>query len=203
MIVKQLELGPMGNFTYLLGDEASKTCAVIDPGWEVENIIGNAKKADLNITHILLTHTHFDHANGAASLSKKTGAAIYVHASEAGAINSSKLSTFKDDDKISIGKIEILCLHTPGHTPGSACFIADGVIFTGDTLFADGIGRTDLEGSDPDAMFKSLARLSSLPDGVVVYPGHNYGADIVTTIGEQKKRNPYMRIKNAGDFLRM
>lgn len=202
MIIKQLELGPMANFTYLVGDHASKSVAVVDPGWEKDEIISEAKKAGLKITHILLTHTHPDHANCAASLAKKTGASIYVHYSEAGGIGDGVIKT-EEGTKIKVGSLEITCLHTPGHTPGSQCFLAGQAIFAGDTLFVDGIGRTDLEGSDPEEMFKSLQKLAALPDGVIIYPGHNYGVEPVSTIGEQKKRNPYLKYKSVSGFLRI
>jgi glyoxylase-like metal-dependent hydrolase (beta-lactamase superfamily II) len=195
--VKQLELGPMANFTYIICDAISKQCACIDPGWEADKIISETK--GLTISHILLTHAHFDHSNNASTLAKKTGAKIYVHRNEA----SKGAETFVDDDKIMIGNICITCIHTPGHTEGSTCFLLDEMIFTGDTLFVDGIGRTDLEGSDPEKMFKSLQKLAKLPDGTVIYPGHNYGNEPASTIGEQKKRNHYMQFKNAGDFLRL
>lgn len=202
MIIKQLELGPMGNFTYLLGDGHSKTCAIIDPGWEIEEIMKKAQDAGISITHILLTHAHFDHANGVKQLAKKTGAKVFVHKFESADVNVENKEIFIDGDKIKIGGLEVSCIHTPGHTKGSTCFLIDKIIFTGDTLFVDGIGRTDLEDSDPEEMFKSLERLSRLSDGIVVYSGHNYGGEPVSTIGEQKRRNPYMRCKNMGDFLR-
>src|SRR3990167_5616090 len=201
MIIKRLELGPMANFQYLVGDQASKFVAAIDPGWETDEIISEAKKAGLKITHILLTHTHFDHVNCAASLAKKTGASIYVHYSEAGKIGEDVIKT-EDGTKIKVGGLEIACLHTPGHSPGSQCFLAGQAIFTGDTLFVDGVGRTDLDGSDPEEMFKSLQKLAALPGGTIVYPGHNYGVEPTSSIEEQKKRNPYLKMRNIGEFLR-
>ena len=201
MILRQLELGPMANFIYLVGDSETKACAVIDPGWGVNEIIRTAEKEELTISAILLTHTHFDHATGAKSLSKKTSAKLYVHHLES--LGSDNATSIDDGDVIHVGNLDIKCLHTPGHTPGSICFVLDDMIFTGDTLFVDAIGRTDLEGSDPEAMFKSLTRLASLPDKMIVYPGHDYGSEKTSTIGEQKKRNPYMKPRSMGDFLRM
>ncbi|PIR18228.1 MAG: Zn-dependent hydrolase [Deltaproteobacteria bacterium CG11_big_fil_rev_8_21_14_0_20_49_13] len=201
MIIKQLEIGPMGNFAYLLADDKKSACAVIDPGWQVDEIIKAAEKDGLKITHILLTHAHFDHANGAEKMAEKTGAKIYVGELEPCSLKDKKL--FANGDTIKIGDVSVKCIHTPGHTPGSACFLVDKAIFTGDTLFVGAIGRTDLEGSDPEEMFKSLQKLAKVPDGVVVYSGHNYGSEAVSTMGEQKKRNPYMQFKSVGDFLRM
>lgn len=195
MIIKTLELGPMGNFAYLLGDEEERVCAVIDPGWEIEKIVKLAEKEGFQITHILLTHTHFDHARGVSVLADRTSATVYVHNLESSEIDVPNKQTFDNDDEIMVGKLKIKCIHTPGHTQGSTCFMVDGVIFTGDTLFVDAIGRTDLEGSNPDDMFKSLKKLSTLPDKIVIYAGHNYGNEPTSTIGEQKKRNPYMKVR--------
>lgn len=200
MIIKQLELGPMANFIYLAGDPTTKAATVIDAGWGADDIIAEAKKAGLTITHILLTHTHFDHSTAAKALAKKTGAKIYTHRLECG--DEEGIIPFADGNMINVGNLVIKCLHTPGHTPGSSCFLTDNVIFTGDTLFVDGIGRTDLDGSDPEEMFKSLNILSELPDRTIVYPGHNYGGEPVSTIGEQKRRNPYLKCKNVGEFLK-
>lgn len=173
----------MNNFTYLVGDETTKTCAVIDPGWEKDKIIDQAKKLGFKITHILLTHGHFDHVNGAKALAKETGARIFIHQAEADVHQTS----FKDNEKISVGDLKITCMHTPGHTQGSTCFIVNNAIFTGDTLFVDAIGRTDLDGSSEDQMILSLKKLAKLPDNMLVYPGHDYGNSPTTTIGEQKK----------------
>lgn len=191
-MINQLELGPMGNFTYIVGDASSKTCAVIDPGFDIGDIIREAKASGLTVTHVLLTHSHFDHARGAKELSKKTGAKIYVHEAEAGGDEVS----FKDGQKIKLGELEFSCLHTPGHTQGSTCFIAGNAIFTGDTLFVDGIGRTDLDGGNEDEMFGSLKKLADLPEQMIVYPGHNYGGAPASTIGEQKRTNPYLNIRH-------
>lgn len=190
----------MANFIYLIGDPATKACAVIDAGWGANEIIAEAKKAGLTITHILLTHTHFDHSNAAKGLAKKTGAKIYVHRLECG--DEEGFVPFADGNTINVGGLVIKCLHTPGHTPGSSCFLTDKSVFAGDTLFVDGIGRTDLDGSDPEEMFKSLKLLSELPDATIVYPGHNYGGEPVSTIGEQRRRNPYLRCRSMGEFLK-
>jgi len=124
-----------------------------------------------------------------------------VHKLEAGD-SGKNLVGVGEGDTIKVGELKFLVLHTPGHTPGSVCFLMDKAIFTGDTLFIDSIGRTDLEGSDPEEMFKSLKRLTTLADDIIVYPGHNYGKEPASTMGEQKKRNPYLKVKDMGDFLR-
>lgn len=199
--IKQLELGPMGNFTYLVGDPKKMLCAVIDPGWEPAKIIKAAEKDGYKISAILLTHTHFDHARALHTLAKETGASVYLHSIEADEIALDEKKTFKDGDEIHVGGLGIKVLHTPGHSPGSSCFLVDKAMFTGDTLFDGAIGRTDLPGGDPEAMFESLARLSKMQDGIIIYPGHNYGSQPASTLGEQKKTNPYMRMRSVRDLL--
>ncbi len=191
--IKQLELGPMANFTYIVGDPTHKVCAVIDAGWEAEKVMKVAEKDGYKITHVLLTHSHFDHVRAANNIAKSTGAPIFVHKLDAPEVNADDLSTFLNDDIIKVGALNIKAIHTPGHSPGSSCFLVGNALFTGDTLFDGAIGRTDLPGSDPEEMFKSLIKLSKLPDGTIVYPGHDYGNSKTSTIGEQKKINPYMQ----------
>lgn len=190
-IIKTLALGPMDNFTYLVGDGA--ICAVIDPGWETDKIIKAATSEGWKIDAILLTHGHFDHAHETGSLAKKTHAKIYVHRDEE--IRVSKdvvVERTEDESLIRIGKIELKCIHTPGHTQGSQCFLVDNSLFTGDTLFVDACGRVDLPGSSPKQMEDSLKRISKLKPSIVIYPGHNYGDTPTSTIGEQLKTNPYL-----------
>lgn len=190
--IVQLALGPMANFSYLIYDERTKNAAAIDPGWEAARIDSEAKSLGLTINKILLTHTHFDHAGDLEKLSELTGATVYVHVDEAEDIPSElKVETTEEGSTIELGDVIIKCLHTPGHTPGSQCFIVDGSIFTGDTLFVDGCGRVDLPGSDPKKMLESLRKLSKLDPALIVYPGHDYGGN-KTTIGAQRNSNPYM-----------
>ena len=181
----------MANFTYLVWGKA-RQAAVIDPGWEAANIVKAAEKEGVKISAILLTHTHFDHANAVGGLAKATGAKVWVHGTEAGEVERSGVSAFADGEVISVGDLSFKCIHTPGHTPGSTCFQLGTALFTGDTLFVDGIGRTDLEGGDTEAMMASLKKISELEEGIVIYPGHGYGMEPTSTIGEQKKSNPYM-----------
>lgn len=183
----------MMNFAYLVGIKGGKACAAIDPGWEAKSIVDAARKEGWVIGEILLTHTHFDHANDVGVLAALTGAAVYVHESEAGEIPKNvKTVATGDGTIIKVGGLKIKCLHTPGHTPGSQCFETDGAIFTGDTLFVEGCGRVDLPGSDPRQMLLSLKKLAALDPKIVIYPGHDYGSTPTSTIGEQIKTNPYL-----------
>lgn len=204
LIIKQLPVGPMMNYAYLVGDAETKTCAVIDPGWEAEHIIDEAKRSGFKITHILATHTHFDHVNDLVKLAEKVKPQTYVHFTEAEALESlPDVHKVQDGDVINVGSLEIKVVHTPGHTPGSVCYTVGNAIFTGDMLFIDGIGRTDLDGGDSEEMFRSLGKLKQLPDIMVVYPGHNYGMQKAATLGEQKKSNPYLQCNSLSDFSRI
>jgi len=203
LFVKQIQVGPMANFVYLVGDIKNHETFVVDPGWEVEKIIQAAKKDGFKIIGALMTHTHFDHADGLKELLRKTDGTAYIHEKEADFLTDEKLKLkkTKDGDKIQIGEVEIQVIHTPGHTPGSQCFLVDGNLFSGDTLFIQACGRCDLPASNPEDMFYSLKRLSGLDDSTVVYPGHDYADETQSTIGKEKRNNPYMQIQNLDDFL--
>lgn len=202
--IKQIMAGPMANYVYLVGDKKAKEAALIDPGWEASRLIKEAEKEGLEIRLILATHGHFDHANEIQALAARFSATLYIHEAEASEFGGvARLVQLRDGDHFNIGGVEVNVLHTPGHTPGSVCYGVGNAIFTGDTLFVDGIGRVDLPGGDSEAMFRSLARLRELPDATIVYPGHDYGGRPTSTIGEQKRTNPYLQIKGVSDFLRM
>ncbi len=219
MILEQMALGPMMNFVYLIGCAETRDSAVVDPAWDVPAILQAARERELRLRHILLTHAHPDHTNGLEELLKSTDANVYLHADELAYAQemaarfqisidflkrySSRIKAVTDDEVVRVGQIEVRCIHTPGHTPGSQCFLAGKRLFSGDTLFVDACGRVDLPGSDPEKMWYSLNRkLRSLEDDVVLYPGHDYGSQPVSTIGEQKRSNPYMQFAAVDDFVR-
>ena len=200
--IKQLSVGPMMNFAYLVADPISKVCAAVDPGWDAENIFGASEKEGWKIEKILLTHAHYDHAQAVGDLVKLTDAKIYLHRNEAGdAPRDPSIHLTEDGDVIDIGAVKVKCLFTPGHTPGSQCFLVDSYIITGDTLFVDGCGRVDLPGSDPKKMVWSLGRLAKLDPGTIIYPGHDYGSAPTSTIGEQLKSNPYLSATSEAMLL--
>lgn len=204
LVIKQVLIGPMMNYGYIVGNRKTGTAAVIDPGWDTAHLIETAKKEGLKITDILTTHTHFDHINDVPKMVKETGSTIYVHTNESNApAAAGTVREVNDGDIISAGGVEFKVMHTPGHTRGSVCYITGDALFTGDTLFVDAIGRTDLEDGDPETMFLSLQKIKSLPDKMIIYPGHHYGSEPTSTIGEQKKRNPYLANNSLPDFLRM
>jgi len=195
LYLKQIPVGHMANFVYLVGDPEAKECAVVDPAWDVDAVLKQAKADGMKVVAGLLTHTHFDHANGVDELIRKTGCRIYVHEHEAKYLKEFRrdLVETREGMKIRIGGLELTVLHTPGHTEGAQCFLTGDIVITGDTLFPGACGRCDLPGGDEEKMAQSLKRLAELDEKTRVYAGHAYGDAHSTTIGHEKRTNPFMR----------
>ncbi|MBU0760516.1 MAG: MBL fold metallo-hydrolase [Nanoarchaeota archaeon] len=192
MFFRQIKLGPMENFSYIIGDSETKEVAVVDPGFEHEKLLKECEENNLKITKILLTHAHFDHITDLPALAEKTHAEIYIHEKETFQTKL-KLTKIKNNEIIPLGKIKIKVIHTPGHSQGSVCFLLDdNKLLTGDTLFVGGIGRTDLPESNSEQMKNSLKKLSKLPDETEIYPGHDYGERKSSTIKWEKENNPFL-----------
>ena len=207
MFFKQVQVGRMQNFSYIIGDEKSKECAVVDAGWEVDKLIGIADKEKLKIKKIILTHSHYDHIQKADELASKTNAEVYFHEDDYNEIKKSvknpniKIHKLKNNDEIKVGKINIKVIHTPGHSPGAICLLFENKLVTGDTLFVNAVGRTDLAGGDTIKLFESLQKLKKLDDDVEIYPGHDYGEIPFSTIGNEKKNNPYFKCESKEQFF--
>jgi len=215
---KQLELGPMQNYVYLLGDPHTREAAVVDAAWDIDTIVATAEVDGYRITHDLVTHFHPDHLGGsfmgnnvigAAELVARVPAKVVIHKAELPfvhrltGLSDSDVQAVEGGDDVTIGQLTVKLLHTPGHTPGSQCFLVGNAVVSGDTLFIGSCGRTDLPGSDPKEMYYSLTqRLGALPDDTILLPGHNYGGPS-STIGGEKRGNPFMRFAALGDFLRV
>ncbi len=206
MILKKLSVGELDTNCYIVGDENAGEGVVIDPGGDFDLIIENIEKLNLNIKYIILTHGHIDHIQALTLLKKKTKAKVLIHSEDAPILNDPlfNLSQFtggegsfsepdlllKDGDKVEFGKTKLLVLHTPGHTPGSISLYTDDILFTGDTLFCEGVGRTDLPGSSWEKLFGSIKhKLFTKPDDTKVLPGHGPS----TTIGWEKKNNQWIK----------
>ena len=202
--IHALELGRMGNFIYVIHDRASDRAAVVDPAWDVPSILALAERQGLRITDILLTHSHFDHINGVEALLDRSDAQLHLLRAEATFWNRHlDLPTLHEGgDRIRLGDTEIEILHTPGHTPGSACYRLGDQVLTGDTLFVFGCGRCDLRGGDPEQMYHTLRRLGErLPGGIVIRPGHNYGITPTSTMAEQLAGNPFLHFDDCPGFV--
>lgn len=199
----------MQNFSYIIGDESTKEAAVVDAGWEIDKLIEIANKEKLEIKKIILTHSHYDHVQKADELASKTNAAVYFNEDDYNEIKRTiknpniKIHKLKNNDEINIGKIQIKIIHTPGHSPGAICLLAENKLITGDTLFVNAIGRTDLAGGDSLKLFESLQKLKKFDDNVEVYPGHDYGDVPFSTIGGEKKTNPYFKCESKEQFLNL
>jgi hydroxyacylglutathione hydrolase len=212
MYLKQLQLGPMQNFVYLVGDEQAKKAVVVDPAWEVDRIFQTAREDGMTLVGALVTHSHFDHTNGIAALLEKQDMPVYAHKKEVefakvgspllGDIGS-HVKPVEGGDKLPVGNIEIEFVHTPGHTPGSQCFLVRNMLLSGDTLFIGGCGRCDLPGGDPEEMYKSLKSLSKLPPQTVLYPGHDYGSAPARPLSEEAAENPYLKVQSLQKFIQM
>ncbi len=204
---KQLEIGPMANFVYLIGDSATHEAAVVDPAWDVTRILNEAEKDGYQIKHILVTHGHPDHINGVEELIHWTNAQLHMHKDEKPWMSGWKATAIPTENgkELTIGKnIHLTFLHTPGHTPGSQCFLVNKNVVSGDTLFINSCGRTDLPGGDPKQMYDTMAnRLMKLGDDMILFPGHNYAEEPTSTMGEQKKKNPFLRSASLAEFLRL
>ena len=199
----------MAVFAYLLGDTSTGEALVIDPAANIDGIIAQADQNKVKIQYIVNTHGHVDHIAGNLDMKNKTGAKIIIHESDAEMLTSTPAMILKmfgakqsptadrtvgDGDIISVGGISLKVLHTPGHSPGSMSLFTEGYVFTGDTLFVGGVGRTDLPGGSSQIMARSIQqKLCTLPDDTKVMPGHNYGGAPTSTIGREKTSNPFLR----------
>lgn len=208
MKIRKLIVGPVRTNCYIAYDEESREAFLVDPGADEARILAFIRENGLTLTHILLTHSHFDHVMALAAVQKETGAAVCVHALEseniekglhpelramglpAWAIEPVPVSSaLADGEKLSLLGREFTVLHTPGHTQGSVCYDDGETLFSGDTLFALSCGRTDLPGGNTAVILESLTRLAALEGGRKVLPGH----EEETTLELERSRNPYMR----------
>jgi hydroxyacylglutathione hydrolase len=207
MIFKQIPVGMMANFTYLIGSEKTGQAAVVDPASSAGDILRLAKENNLTIQLIFATHEHSDHTLGISSLAETTGAKVVAHKAEALSLERKHIPVdvkVEDGQKLKLGDIEIQIIHTPGHTPGSMCLLIGNKLITGDTLFVGNCGRTDLSGGSSKQMYESLhKKLKVLPDQTEVYPGHDYGDQSTSTIGREKKTNPTLTAASFEEFMQV
>ena len=194
----------MVNFSYMIGDRATGEAVVVDPAYGVGDLVDAAEADGMSVVGALVTHHHPDHVGGSmmgytieglAELMRLRQVPVHANRHEAALVTrvtglgSGEVVSHDGGDTVTVGAVEIEMMHTPGHTPGSQCFLVDGMLVAGDTLFLDGCGRTDLPGGDPEAMYDSLQKLASLPDSTVVYPGHRYSIASTATIAAVREVN--------------
>lgn len=209
MDIEQMKVGFMDVFCYLVACMRTKETLVIDPAGDEDRIIERIRQKDLNLKYIVNTHGHPDHTCGNARVKALTGAKIIIHELDDQMFNSAQGHemarqwgftpsppadiTVKHGDQIVVGDVALKVIHTPGHSPGGICLLGDGNIFTGDTLFVGGIGRTDLPGASMAQFMKAIKEiLLTLPGETIVWPGHDYGARPSSTIEVEKMTNPWL-----------
>ncbi|MCP5056603.1 MAG: MBL fold metallo-hydrolase [bacterium] len=218
----QMPAGEMANLVYLVGSRETRECLLVDPAWNVGGLLDQAAADDMNVVGALVTHYHQDHVGGSifgmeieglAELMARQPVPVHVNKQEADGlrqvtgISENDIVRHEGGDTIELGSMTIRLLHTPGHTPGSQCFLVEpadgpGSLVSGDTLFLGSCGRVDLPGGDPTALYDSLHnQLGKLPDETLLYPGHLYSTEPSSTMAEQKRTNPYLRVTRLEDFL--
>ncbi len=209
----------MVNFVYLIGDRDSGKCVAVDPAWNVDDLVRVAEEDGMEIEGVLATHHHPDHVGGdlfgtsipgVTDLLEKTPIKIHCNKEEAEwirrttGVSASDLALHESGDLLEVGRVEIRFIHTPGHTPGSQCFLVDGKLIAGDTLFLQGCGRTDFPGGDKDEIYRSITqRLAKIPDDTVLYPGHLYDPRRSATLGETRRTNFVFQVPSPEAWRQM
>jgi glyoxylase-like metal-dependent hydrolase (beta-lactamase superfamily II) len=219
---RQIPVGQMANFAYLVGSRSARQALLVDPAWDVEGLVDAAASDGMEVVGALVTHYHQDHVGGEIFGHAIEGLArllevapVKVHAQRVEAeglrrvtgVSDSDVERHDGGDVLELGQVRVRLLHTPGHTPGSQCFLVEdgtgpGRLVSGDTLFLGSCGRVDLPGADPEAMYHSLnGTLKALPDETVVYPGHLYSSEPSGSLADEKRTNPYLRVASLEQFL--
>lgn len=209
----------MVNFSYLIGDRVTGECVVVDPAYGVRDLVEVVDADGMNLTGALVTHYHPDHCGGSMMGMRIEGAAelleispvpIHVQSDEAEWVlkvtdlTESDLVAHEAGDVVRVGEVPIELVHTPGHTPGSQCFFVNNCLVSGDTLFLDGCGRTDLPGGDPEALYHSITgTLSKVPDDAILFPGHQYSVESSDLMGDTRRRNVVFKPRSAAQWLTM
>ena len=209
----------MVNFIYLIGDRETGEAVVIDPAYDITTILDTLEADDMRLTGVLATHYHADHIGGSmmgfdvrgiSELLEYTSVPIHLQRDEVEyvvkttGVSRTELALHDSGDIVQVGGLDIELIHTPGHTPGSQCFLVANRLVSGDTLFLDGCGRTDLPGSDPSAMYDSLTqKLAKVPDKTLLYPGHFYSPQPYGTLGETRRENYVFTPKTEAQWLAM
>ena len=209
----------MVNFVYAVGDDATGEAVLVDPAYAVDELLGLLAADEMTCVGALATHYHPDHVGGdlmghpvegVGHLLERVDVPVHVQDAEAPwvervtGVGAGQLAVHESGDVVRVGSVEVTLLHTPGHTPGSQCFLVEGRLVSGDTLFLEGCGRTDLPGGDPEALYDSLTtRLAAVPDDTVLFPGHRYSPDRSQPLGETRRRNYVFRLRTPEQWMAM
>ena len=208
LYLRQLELGPMDNFVYLVGAQGHDEAWVIDPAWDLDAIEAAALEDGRRISGAFISHCHHDHINGLPELLRRHDVPVFAQKTEAQF--SSQLRQYAGDalrllepgDPLALGPLKAKALHTPGHTPGSQCLWAGGAVASGDTVFVNGCGRCDLNGGNPEDLYRTIQNvLLALPEETRLLPGHDYGDVPISTLGREREKNPYFQFPSVEDFV--
>jgi len=204
-LIETFESGPMDNMIYLIVDVETKNCAIVDPAWDLNDIYKYIEKYNLKLTKILLTHSHNDHVNALDEILRNYDLPIHINIHEK-KFWGKKYNNYEINyggDIISLGKSELKSIHSPGHTPGSTCYLIDNKLIAGDTLFVFGCGRCDLHGGNPEDMFKTLNHMKfDLGEDTLILPGHNYSIRKTSTMKDEILYNPFFHFKKLEDFVK-
>ena len=196
-------VGTYENSIHFIFDHASKTCAIVDPAWEADLFIQKITDKGYTLTDIWLTHWHNDHMNAVDEIANKTGASITAGINEIPYLDiKNPIKTVDDKDTVTLGATSATIINTPGHTAGGVCYLLDGHLIAGDSLFVYGAGHCAMPGADANVLFHSMQKLKQVEDGVLLHCGHDYGSKITTTMAQQKSGNPFLMIDNEDDFIR-
>lgn len=199
MIFEQAHAGGDRNFAYIAADDDARIGIIVDPSFDCEYLMTKVKSHDLSVKYIINTHSHADHIAGNAVVKRETGARILAHRSS----NAGHDVAVEDGTELEVGGLRARILYTPGHTPDSICVLMEGKLLTGDTLFVGKVGGTDY-GETARLEYKSLhEKLMTLPESTEVWPGHDYGVRPHSTIGEEKRTNPFLLRVNLADFIEL
>lgn len=205
LILKQMEIGPLNNFLYFVGDVSTGHISVVDPAWDVNFLFKEIEKFGYKVQSVWLTHGHPDHVNGLSAFLARYDVPAYISRHEATFLKPKHKNIVENEDRqeLKVGGLTFQAILTPGHTPGCQSFRYQNVALTGDAIFIDGCGRCDLPGGDPQVQYQTLYQvISGWPDDTLLFTGHNYGPKNVDTLGNQKRTNPYLTCPNENEFLR-
>lgn len=197
--IVQIRAGDMANFSYLIYCPRSLRGLAVDPSFTPDKLLAAARERNVTIDILANTHGHRDHIAGNGQILEVTAAKLAAHPLDVPGVD----IPLAEGSALTVGEGTVKILHTPGHTPGSVVLHPPGALITGDTLFVTCVGRADLAGSDPAALYRSLCRLSSFPAATRIYPGHDYGPQPVSSIAFELEHNPYLQCSDLADFLHL